>query len=145
VHHTALQQLLRHIGECLQIECYHLSPGKAFGFSATLCEADEVVQGMLGPRGHFLRPLADALPRRERIVFQWRDRMAGNNLVHNFLQQRGTVLVRRNTPGAGHVLRRQQLFPGIDNVQARECVRTIAGWRPLPRRVRPARLRADKV
>jgi hypothetical protein len=39
----------------------------------------------------------------------------------------------------------RQLFPGIDNVQARECVRTIAGWRPLPRRVRPARLRADKV
>jgi hypothetical protein len=26
-------------------------------------------------------------------------------------------------------------FPGItDNVQARECARTIAGWRPLPLR-----------
>ncbi len=27
----------------------------------------------------------------------------------------------------------RRLFPGItDNVQARECVRTIAGWKPLP-------------
>ena len=33
-------------------------------------------------------------------------------------------------------------FPGItDNRQARECARTIAGWRPLPRRLRYARLR----
>ena len=30
----------------------------------------------------------------------------------------------------------RQLFPGIDNAQARECVRTIAGWRPLPKRLR---------
>ena len=29
----------------------------------------------------------------------------------------------------------RQLFPGIDNVQARLCVRTIAGWRPLPKRL----------
>ena len=29
----------------------------------------------------------------------------------------------------------RRLFPGItDAEQARECVRTIAGWRPLPRR-----------
>jgi hypothetical protein len=36
----------------------------------------------------------------------------------------------------------RQLFPGItDNAQARECVRTIADWRPLPKRLRPARLR----
>jgi hypothetical protein len=36
----------------------------------------------------------------------------------------------------------RQLFPGItDNAQARECVRTIAGWRPLPKRLRPVRLR----
>jgi hypothetical protein len=33
----------------------------------------------------------------------------------------------------------RQLFPGIDNVQARECARTIASWRPL------ATLRADKA
>ena len=27
----------------------------------------------------------------------------------------------------------RRLFPGItDNVQARECVRVIAGWQPLP-------------
>ena len=36
----------------------------------------------------------------------------------------------------------RQLFPGImDNAQARLCVRTIAGWRPLPKRLRPRRLR----
>ena len=29
----------------------------------------------------------------------------------------------------------RRLFPGItDNVQARECARTIAGWKPLPLR-----------
>ena len=40
----------------------------------------------------------------------------------------------------------RQLFPGIaDNAQARLCVRTIAGWRPLPNRLRPARLRTDKT
>ena len=32
----------------------------------------------------------------------------------------------------------RQLFPGIsDNAQARECVRTIVSWRPLPKRLRP--------
>ena len=36
----------------------------------------------------------------------------------------------------------RQLFPGItDNAQSRLCVRTIAGWRPLPKRLRPVRLR----
>ena len=30
----------------------------------------------------------------------------------------------------------RQQFPGItDNAQARECARTIAGWKPLPLRV----------
>ena len=29
----------------------------------------------------------------------------------------------------------RRLFPGItDNAQARECARTIAGWKPLPQR-----------
>jgi hypothetical protein len=29
----------------------------------------------------------------------------------------------------------RRLFPGVtDNAQARECARTIAGWRPLPLR-----------
>ena len=29
----------------------------------------------------------------------------------------------------------RQRFPGItDNMQARECARTIAGWKPLPMR-----------
>ena len=38
------------------------------------------------------------------------------------------------------------LFPGItDNAQARECVRTIASWRPLPRRLRPTRSRIGKA
>ena len=38
----------------------------------------------------------------------------------------------------------RQLFPGItDNAQARECVRTIASWRPLPKRLRTVRLRSD--
>jgi hypothetical protein len=36
----------------------------------------------------------------------------------------------------------RRLFPGVtDNTQARECARTIAGWKPLPvkpvRRLRP--------
>jgi hypothetical protein len=40
----------------------------------------------------------------------------------------------------------RQLFPGIlDNAQARLCVRTIAGWRPLPKRLRPTRLRRAKT
>jgi hypothetical protein len=39
----------------------------------------------------------------------------------------------------------RQLFPGIDNVQARECARTIASWRPLPTRLHPVRLRPDKA
>jgi hypothetical protein len=40
----------------------------------------------------------------------------------------------------------RRLFPGIWNAeQARECVRIIAGWRPLPRRPRPLRLRPDKT
>ena len=39
----------------------------------------------------------------------------------------------------------RQLFPGIDNAQARLCVRTIAGWRPLPKRLRPARLRVGNT
>jgi hypothetical protein len=40
----------------------------------------------------------------------------------------------------------RQLFPGItDNVLAREYVRTIAGWRPLPERLRPMRLRREEA
>jgi hypothetical protein len=43
-------------------------------------------------------------------------------------------------------LKLRQLFPGItDNAQARECVRTIAGERPLPKRLRPVRLRVSKA
>jgi hypothetical protein len=41
------------------------------------------------------------------------------------------VFVQRGELSAAIELRR--LFPGItDNVQARECARTIAGWKPLP-------------
>jgi hypothetical protein len=40
----------------------------------------------------------------------------------------------------------RQLFPGIaDIAQARLCVLTIAGRRPLPERLRPMRLRPDKT
>ena len=39
----------------------------------------------------------------------------------------------------------RQLFPGItDNAQARLCVRTIAGWRPLPKRRRAIRRQVGK-
>jgi hypothetical protein len=31
----------------------------------------------------------------------------------------------------------RRLFPGVtDNAQAQECARTIAGWKPLPVRLR---------
>ncbi len=45
------------------------------------------------------------------------------------------------------VVELRRLFPGVtDNVQARECVRTIAGWKPLPLRAvkRAPRLRQAK-
>jgi hypothetical protein len=49
------------------------------------------------------------------------------------------VYEQRGELSAAIELRR--LFPGItDNVPARECARTIAGWR-LPRRLRSVRLR----
>jgi hypothetical protein len=40
----------------------------------------------------------------------------------------------------------RRLFPGVgDNVQARACARTIAGWKPLPVTLRPVtRLHAGK-
>jgi hypothetical protein len=55
------------------------------------------------------------------------------------------VFQQRGEFAAAVELRR--LFPGItDNTQARECVRTIAGWKPLPlrpvkRMPKPPRLR----
>ena len=39
----------------------------------------------------------------------------------------------------------RQLFPGIDNAQARLCVRTIVCWRPLPKRLRAIRLQVGKA
>jgi hypothetical protein len=34
----------------------------------------------------------------------------------------------------------RRLFPGVtDNAEARECARTIAGWKPMPERLRPVR------
>jgi hypothetical protein len=48
-----------------------------------------------------------------------------------------TAFEQRGELSAAGELRR--LFPGItDNVQARECARVIAGWKPLP--PRPPRL-----
>ena len=53
-----------------------------------------------------------------------------------------TAFERRGELSAVVELRR--LFPGVDNITlARECVRTIAGWQPLPKRLRPVRLRPD--
>jgi hypothetical protein len=55
------------------------------------------------------------------------------------------VFEQRGEFAAAVELRR--LFPGItDNAQARECARTIAGWKPLPLRPvkripKPPRLR----
>jgi hypothetical protein len=55
-----------------------------------------------------------------------------------------TAYEQRGEFSAAVELRR--LFPGItDNAQARECARTIASWRPLPKRLHPARLRRDKA
>ena len=40
----------------------------------------------------------------------------------------------------------RRLFPGIESTaQARECARTIAGWQPLPKRLRRVRLRPAKT
>jgi hypothetical protein len=40
----------------------------------------------------------------------------------------------------------RRLFPGItDNAQARECARTIAGWKPLPLKELPKRPRLRRV
>jgi hypothetical protein len=40
----------------------------------------------------------------------------------------------------------RRLFPGIRNIeQARDCARAIAGWRPLPQRLRPVRLPPRKT
>jgi hypothetical protein len=53
------------------------------------------------------------------------------------------ILHERGEFSAAVELRR--LFPGIrDPEQARVCVRTIAGWRPLPKRLRPVRPRPGK-
>jgi hypothetical protein len=55
-----------------------------------------------------------------------------------------TAYEQRGELSAAVELRR--LFPRMtDNAQARECARTIASWRPLPTRLRPARLRVGKV
>ena len=53
-----------------------------------------------------------------------------------------TAYEQRGEFSAAVELRR--LFPGItDNAHARECVRTIASSRPLPKRLRTVRLRSD--
>jgi hypothetical protein len=53
------------------------------------------------------------------------------------------ILLEKGEFSAAVELRR--LFPGImDTEQARVSVRTIAGWRPLPKRLRPVRLHPGK-
>ena len=55
-----------------------------------------------------------------------------------------TAYEQRGEFSAAIELRR--LFPGItDNARARECARTIASWRPLPKRLRLARPRVGKA
>jgi hypothetical protein len=40
----------------------------------------------------------------------------------------------------------RRLFPGVtDNAEARECVRAIAAWKPLPERPRRVRLHPGKT
>jgi hypothetical protein len=43
----------------------------------------------------------------------------------------------------------RRLFPGVtDNAKARECARTIAGWKPLPAaacQIAPLRLRRSRA
>ena len=40
----------------------------------------------------------------------------------------------------------RRLFPGVtDNAQARDCVRTIAGWKPRPLKQLPKRPRLRRV
>jgi hypothetical protein len=42
----------------------------------------------------------------------------------------------------------RRLFPGVtDNAKARECARTIAGWKPLPAaaQITPLRLRRSRA
>lgn len=57
--------------------------------------------------------------------------------IRAIFQQRGEF-------SAAVALRR--LFPGIVNTeQAREYARAIAGWGPLPTRLRPARLHPSKI
>jgi hypothetical protein len=39
----------------------------------------------------------------------------------------------------------RRLFPGVtDNLEARECARAIAAWKPLPANLRPVRPRPGK-
>jgi hypothetical protein len=43
-------------------------------------------------------------------------------------------------------IEQRQLFPGIaDIARARECVRTIAAWKPLQTRPGPLKLRSSKT
>jgi hypothetical protein len=54
------------------------------------------------------------------------------------------VFEQRGEFAAAVELRRR--FPGIaDNAQARECARTIAGWRPRPVKALPKRPRLRRV
>jgi hypothetical protein len=54
------------------------------------------------------------------------------------------VFEQRGELAAAVELRRR--FPGIgDNAQARECVRTIAGWKPRPLKELPKRPRVRRV
>jgi hypothetical protein len=39
----------------------------------------------------------------------------------------------------------RRIFTGLDNAQARECARQIAGWKPLPERVRKVRPRRNRA
>ena len=83
-----------------------------------------LVVGHMGPRNQ----LADAgLPSHALLMFDVTDADAA--AIRTAFDQGGEF-------SAALEVRRR--FPGItDNARARECARTIAGWKPLP--LRPAR------
>ena len=57
--------------------------------------------------------------------------------IRTIYQQRGELSA---------IVELRRLFPGVDSIaQARECVRTIAGWQPLPKPLRRLRLRPAKT
>ena len=81
-------------------------------------------------------PVLVQIPMFQRCVRHHRGDAAA---IRTIFQQRGELPA---------VVELRRLFPGItDNMLARECARTIAGWqplRPVKRLPKPPRLRRDR-